>query len=42
LKNENFVSKAPKDVIEKEKSKLEEFTNRMKKLEENINLYKNI
>jgi valyl-tRNA synthetase len=36
LKNENFVSRAPSDVIEKEKAKLEEFSTKMKKLEESI------
>jgi valyl-tRNA synthetase len=40
LKNENFVSKAPKDVIEKEKAKLEEFVIRIKKLEDNIKLFR--
>ncbi len=36
LNNENFVSKAPKEVIEKEKAKLEEFRSKMEKLEKNI------
>jgi valyl-tRNA synthetase len=40
LKNENFVSKAPKEVIEKEMAKIEEFKTKMKKLEDNIRLFR--
>jgi valyl-tRNA synthetase len=36
LENESFVSKAPADVIEKEKAKLEEFSSVCAKLKENI------
>jgi len=40
LNNENFVSRAPKDVIEKEKLKLDEFIGKMEKLGKSINLLK--
>ncbi len=36
LANENFVSRAPKEVINKEKEKLEEFTSAIKKLKAHL------
>ncbi|MCG8569410.1 MAG: valine--tRNA ligase [Spirochaetes bacterium] len=42
LKNENFTSKAPQEVIEKEKGKLEEFKLKKEKLEINLKLLKDI
>ena len=36
LKNEEFLKKAPKDIVDKEKKKAEEFENRKKRLEENL------
>ena len=40
LSNEKFLSKAPKDVVEKENSIKEELENKVSKLKENIELYK--
>ena len=40
LSNEKFLSKAPKDVVEKENSIKEELENKLNKLKENIELYK--
>ncbi len=40
LNNESFVSKAPKDVIEKEKKKLEEFEMTINKMNHNITEFK--
>ncbi len=42
LENESFVAKAPPDVIEKEKSKLEEFTSLSDKLAKNIKMLENM
>jgi valyl-tRNA synthetase len=36
LSNEDFVKKAPKDIINKEKEKKEDYQNRLKKLEKNL------
>ncbi len=36
LKNEDFLKKAPKDIVEKERRRAEELENRKKRLEENI------
>ena len=36
LTNESFVSKAPKDVVDKEKEKLESFTANLEKLQKNL------
>jgi valyl-tRNA synthetase len=36
LRNEEFLKKAPRDVVEKEKLKAEELANRKKRLEENL------
>lgn len=40
LSNENFVSKAPQSVIEKEKAIKDEIENKLKKLIENIQIFK--
>ena len=36
LSNESFVSKAPKEVVEKEREKLENFRSSMEKLQKNL------
>ena len=36
LKNADFLNKAPKDIVDKEKKKAEELENRKKRLEENL------
>ena len=36
LSNQDFVSKAPKDIVDKERKKIEELENRKKRLEENL------
>lgn len=36
LNSQNFISKAPKEVIEKERQKLEEFSSKMDKIQKNI------
>ena len=41
LSNEKFLSKAPKEVIDKEKGIKEELENKIAKFKESINLYKN-
>ncbi|MGM0507781.1 MAG: valine--tRNA ligase [Fusobacteriota bacterium] len=40
LSNENFVSKAPKEVVEKEKSKKKEFEDKIEKLTKNLEILK--
>ena len=42
LENENFVSRAPQDVIEKENSKKEEYESKLNKLIKNMEILKNI
>jgi valyl-tRNA synthetase len=42
LKSSDFISRAPEDVIEKEKAKLEEFSSKMEKLESNLATLKKI
>lgn len=42
LGNSNFTSRAPKEVIEKEKNKLKEFDSKVEKLESNLKILKNI
>ena len=42
LSDKNFTSRAPKEVIEKEKGKLEEFKSKIEKLENNITTLKKI
>lgn len=42
LSNQKFLSKAPADVIEKEKGKLEEFKTKLEKLQNNIALLEKI
>lgn len=42
LHDKNFISRAPKEVIQKEKGKLEEFKSRLEKLESNITTLKKI
>lgn len=39
LNNENFTSKAPKAVIEKEKGIKQELTDKLNKLNENLNKF---
>jgi len=39
LKNERFLSKAPEDVILKEKSKEKEFTDKLEKLNKNLEMF---
>ena len=36
LRNEEFLKKAPKDIVEKERRRAEELENRKKRLEENL------
>lgn len=36
LRNEDFLKKAPKEIVDKEKQKAEELSNRKKRLEENL------
>jgi valyl-tRNA synthetase len=36
LQNQEFVNKAPKDIVEKERKRLEDLQNRKKRLEENL------
>jgi valyl-tRNA synthetase len=36
LANTNFVNKAPKEIVDKERKKVEELENRKKRLEENL------
>jgi valyl-tRNA synthetase len=36
LKNEEFLNKAPKDIVEKERKRAEELENRRKRLQENL------
>ncbi len=36
LQNQNFVARAPKDIVDKERTKLEDLQNRKKRLEENL------
>jgi valyl-tRNA synthetase len=38
LSNESFVEKAPKDVVDKEREKLETFAHTIEKLEKNIEM----
>ncbi len=38
LKNMDFINKAPKDIVEKERRKAEELENRKKRLEENLKI----
>ena len=42
LNNPNFISKAPKEVIEKEKIKMEEFESKIKKLDNNLAVLKDL
>lgn len=42
LQNSNFISKAPKDVIEKEKIKMNEFESKINKLNNNLDLLKDL
>lgn len=42
LQNSNFISKAPEDVIEKEKMKMSEFESKMDKLKNNLALLKDL
>jgi len=42
LENNNFISRAPKDVIEKEKSKLKEFESTIEKLNNNLDILNKI
>ena len=42
LRNENFVSKAPQEVIDKENAKIEEFESTINKLKANLLLLENI
>ncbi len=42
LQNESFLSKAPKEVVEKEKKKREEFLEKLKKVEDNLNIFDKI
>src|SRR3990167_4711624 len=36
LSNEDFLNKAPKDIVDKERKRAEELENRKKRLEENL------
>ena len=36
LKNTDFINKAPKDIVDKERRRAEELENRKKRLEENL------
>ena len=40
LSNEKFLSKAPQDVVDKENGIKEELENKLAKLRENLELYK--
>ncbi len=42
LQNESFLSKAPKEVVEKEKKKREEFLEKLKKVEDSLNIFDKI
>ena len=42
LQNPNFISKAPKEIIEKEKIKMEEFESKIKKLDNNLAVLKDL
>ena len=42
LQNESFLKKAPKEVVEKEKKKREEFIEKLKKVEDSLNIYERI
>jgi valyl-tRNA synthetase len=42
LRNPNFISKAPKEIIEKEKIKMEEFESKIKKLDNNLAVLKDL
>ena len=39
LNNENFVNKAPKEVVEKEKTRLAELESSLKKINSKLNEY---
>jgi valyl-tRNA synthetase len=38
LQNEDFTRKAPKDIVQKEKSRYKELVDRKKRLQENIKI----
>lgn len=42
LQNSNFISKAPKEIIEKEKIKMEEFESKIRKLDNNLAVLKDL
>ncbi len=42
LQNESFLKKAPEEVVEKEKKKREEFIEKLKKVEDSLNIYERI
>jgi valyl-tRNA synthetase len=42
LRNSNFISKAPKEIIEKEKIKMEEFESKIEKLDNNLAVLKDL
>lgn len=36
LSNENFVKRAPVEIVEQEKQRIEDFTKKIKRIEENV------